>query len=318
MHGDPAVSIVMTAYNVGSYVGAAVESALNQTFPDFELIVVDDGSTDQTLEIVRKYNDPRLKLVSRPHDGLVHTLRHGVALARAPYLAFHDADDLWSPRKLERHVQFLDQHAGVDVTFSWSRIIDERGMDTGLTARLWTGPISFAELLADNVIGNGSALVFRRQALEAAGGIDPELPVCHDLDAWLRIALLRPGNICAIPEFLTYYRRRAGQLTANVARMESSFELLMTKMRKLAPDEVAKVEKTARVNMRRFFAFGWYQASDYRRSLSYMMQSLRRWPGAFVRDTRNWKMTAAAAAGLLLPAVLHGRLARTALKAKRA
>jgi hypothetical protein len=308
----------MAAYNIAPYIGAAVESALAQTFTDFELIIVDDGSRDATAEIVQRYSDPRIRFTQRPHAGLPLTLVEGIGLARGTYLSFHDGDDLWSPTKLERHVRFLEQHPAVDLTFSWSRIIDEEGRDTRLTTRLWRGPISFSELLTDNVIGNASALVFRRAALEAAGGIDTALPLCHDFDAWLRIGLLRPGNLHAIPEFLTFYRRRKGQLTSDVGALEASFEMLLAKIRLLAPAALAGVEKKTRSNMQRFFAYGWYQAEDYGRALRYLVQSFQRAPGIFVGDPRNWKMSAAAVAGLLLPSRWHGYLTRAALRATRA
>src|SRR6266403_1079017 len=112
----PALSVVTASYNVADYVGQAIHSALAQTFRDFELIVIDDGSTDGTLDVVKGIIDPRIRLEPRPHQA-------------------------------------------ADLTFSWSRIIDEFGRDTGLTSRLWKGPISCAQLLADNVIGNGSSPV---------------------------------------------------------------------------------------------------------------------------------------------------------------
>ena len=92
------------------------------------------------------------------------------------------------------------------------------------------------------MIGNGSSPVFRREALLAAGGIDPTFPGCYDLDAWLRMSLIRPGNLVAIPEFLTFYRRRPGQLTADVPMMERSFNRLIAKMRAIAPEHAARAE----------------------------------------------------------------------------
>jgi len=295
----------MTAYNVAGYIGKAVRSALDQTFRDFELVVVDDGSTDDTLEAVRRISDSRLRVVAREHLGVSAQLRAGIEMTRAPYVALLDADDLWGPRKLERHVEFLNTHPDVDFTFSWSRIIDEEDRDIGLTTHLWNGPISFSELLVDNVIGNGSSPVLRRKALAAAGGIDPALKTCHDVDAWLRIALLRPRNLCAIPAFLTFYRRRPGQLTTNVPLMKRSFGQMIEKVRKLAPDEVARVEEQARSNMGRFFAYCWFQSGQWQESLEELGRSFRRSPGTFLADPRNWKMTAAATAGLLLPHRLH-------------
>ncbi len=319
MGDTPAVSVVMPAYNLESYIGPAVESVLAQTFSDFELIVVDDGSTDGTLQCLNRFQgDPRIRIVSEPHRGMPFPVCRGIELAQAPYVAFLDGDDLWAPRKLERHIEFFASHPGADLTFSWSRIVDEQTRDTGLTSRLWTGSVSFAQLLADNVIGNGSALVVRREALWAAGGIDNSFPCCHDVDFWLRVALLRPGNLHAIPEFLTLYRRRPGQLTRNVELMEKNFERVLERARALAPEQVARVEMKARCNMQRFFAFGCYQNGDYSSSLRFLQRSLSAAPVGFLTDARNWKMTAAALAGLALPRRWHNFLVRTTTGPRRA
>jgi glycosyltransferase involved in cell wall biosynthesis len=318
MGAFPALSVVTASYNVAGYIGQAIHSALAQTFLDFELIVIDDGSTDGTLDVVKGILDPRIRLEPRSHQGAPATLAEGIALARAPYLAFLDGDDFWHPNKLEQHVRFLDSHPTADLTFSWSRIVDEFGRDTGLTSRLWNGPISCAQLLADNVIGNGSSPVFRREALLAAGGIDTTLPGCYDLDAWLRMSLIRPGNLVAIPQFLTFYRRRPGQLTADVPMMERSFNRLIEKTRAIAPEHAARAEKKARSNMQRFFAYVRYQGDDYPGALQTIGRSFRQAPGTFLSDSRNWKMTAATLAGLVLPHRVHGYLTRAALRMKRA
>ena len=318
--GDrPAISVVMPVYNVASYVAAAIESVLAQTFPDFELIIVDDGSTDETLQCVSRFqHDPRIRVIAEPHRGAPYPLCRGIDLARAPYIAFLDGDDLWESHKLERHLAFFESHPGVDLTFSWSRIIDEQGRDTGITSRLSKGAVSFAQLLTDNVIGNGSSLVVRRDALIAAGGVDPSLPVCYDFDAWLRVALIRPDNLQAIPEFLTFYRRRPGQLTLNVVLMETNFERVVERSRALAPTQVARVEKKARCNMQRFFAYGSYQNGDYPAALRFLRRSLSAAPIGFLADVRNWKMTAAALAGLALPRSWHNFLVQTVLRSGRA
>jgi glycosyltransferase involved in cell wall biosynthesis len=306
---SPSVSVVMTAYNVAPYIGAAVESALAQTFRDFELIVMDDGSTDATPRIAEHFNDPRIRVVRAAHQGAATGLRDGIWRSHGKYLAVLDADDLWDPNKLARHVEFLDSHAGADLTFSWSKIIDEEGRDTGLASPPWEGPISLPELLAENVVGGASALVFRREALADAGGIDPALEACFDLDACLRIGALRQGNLWAIPELLTWRRRRAGQLTADVEKLNRSFEQLLQKVKWFAPRAAALVEPVARANMQRRRAYAWYQAADYWKSLGIMARSLRRDPRIFSADRRNWKMAGTALSGALLPSALHRRIA---------
>ena len=297
----------MAAYNVADYIGAALKSALAQTFRDFELFVMEDGSTDETADVAARFSDPRISIIRGAHLGAAAELRDGIARSRGKYLAFLDADDLWDQKKLARHVDFLESHGAADLTFSWSRIIDESGVETGLTSPPWLGPVSFSELLADNVIGNASALVFRREALADAGGIDPTLEAYFDLDACLRIGALRQGNLWAIPEFLTLHRRRAGQITEDIEKLDRSFEQLLQKAKWFAPRAAAMVEPVARANMQRRCAYGWYEAGDYWKSLATMTRSLRRDPRTFSADRRNWNMTAASLKRALLPRALHRR-----------
>lgn len=297
----PRVSVVMAAYNVAPFVAEAVRSGLDQTFADLELIVVDDGSTDGTADIVAAMDDPRLRLIRLPHGSATITLNAGLDAARGEFLALLDGDDRWHPRKLERHVSFLDQHPEVDLSFSWSRIIDESGADTGNRARQWTGPISFSQLLTDNVIANGSAVVFRATAYQAAGPFDPTFGGCYDLDVWLRIARLRPGNLCALPEELTDYRRRSGQLTKDTRMMESSWLRLIEKMRPLEPELVARAAPGCCVNLYRFLSYTNYEQGAMRESIRCLWLSFSYQPWGFVRDYRNWCLLAIQATNLILP-----------------
>jgi len=300
----------MIAHNVASYIGAAIRSVLAQTFRDFELIVMDDGSTDDTAAVAGRFSDARVKLVRATHQGPATELRDGVWRSHGKYVALLDGDDLWDIRKLAQHVEFLESHASADLTFSWSKIIDQEGHETGLTSPPWVGPISFSELLADDVLLTASALVFRREALIDAGGIDTSLEACFDLDACLRIGALRQGNLWAIPEFLTLHRRYAGQITSDMDKLDRSFEQLLQKARWFAPRAAAMVEPVARSNMQRRCAYRWYQAGDYWKAVAIMTRSLRRDPRTFWADRRNWKMSAAAASGALLPPALHRRITR--------
>jgi len=211
----PIASIIIPAYNVAPYVSEAVTSALQQTEERIEVVVVDDGSVDGTAEQLRSIDDERLRVVRQAHSGSSAARNTGLAQTTAPYVGFLDADDKWAADKLERHLAVLADNHDLDLTFSNSAIMDSQG-------RVWPmmnlhpgGVVSFMELLEENLVRDGSAVVLRRQAVALAGLFDTSLPACIDIDMWLRIARLRPGNVQCLPEVLTCYRRRPGQISGD-------------------------------------------------------------------------------------------------------
>jgi glycosyltransferase involved in cell wall biosynthesis len=309
----PELSVVITAFNVAAYIRDALQSALSQTLRHIEVIVVDDGSTDDTLAVIRSIHDPRIRLVARSHAGVIAAFNAGIALAQGEFIAFLDGDDVWHPDKLARHVRFLKDHPEIDLTFSWSRMIDEKGTETGLASRPWRGGLSFSQLLTDNVISNGSSVVLRREPFLRIAPYDCPLEACHDLDAWLRVALLRPGNIACVPAWLTYYRRRTGQITKDIGRMERGWQQVLETMMRLAPRETARVAAAARSNMARFYAYLAYENGNYFKAWAYLYRGFREAPLRFFLDLRNGKMMAATLSATVLPAPWHKRLLRVAL-----
>jgi glycosyltransferase involved in cell wall biosynthesis len=291
----------MAAYNVAPFIAEAVHSALNQTLSDLELIVADDGSTDGTSDIVARIADPRLRLIRLPHGSGTIALNACVKAARGEFLSLLDGDDSWHPTKLEKHVAFLDANPSADLTFSWSRIIDEGGVDTGHRSKAWIGPISFPELLVDNVIGNGSAVVMRSAALHAAGAFDTSLQGGYDLDCWLRIARLRPNNIWAIPEELTDYRRRSGQLTKDTRMMESNWLALIDKMMALEPELAIPVATASKVNLYRFLSYANYEQENLPEAFRCARHSIRSSQWLFFSDPRNLGLLGILATALVLP-----------------
>lgn len=300
----------MAVFNVAPYIRAAVDSVLSQTFPAWELIVVDDASTDATLSILQEYRDHRIRIVPAPHGGQIAAATTGVALASGEYLAFLDGDDIWTPDKLQRHIDYLDRNPEVDLTFSLSAIIDESGNPTLRRSPFCGGVVRFETLLRQNLAGNGSALVFRRQAFLRAGGYDPSLAFYYDRDVWLRMCLLRPGNVHAIPEYLTLYRRRRGQISRQIVPMEKAADQLIQKFRALAPEAVGAAEKEMRSNMNRFWAFIRWEEEDFRGAAAYMKRAFLYAPLFFLRDRRNLALSLAITAGRFLPLTWYRRLAQ--------
>jgi hypothetical protein len=203
----PRVSVVAAIYNGAADVEAACRSVLAQTFADFELVIVDDGSTDETPEIVQRLGsaDPRIKYFRNAAQmGQTRSLNRGLQLARGELIARIDADDLFRPAKLERQVEFIDAHPEIDVVGTWAMMVNETGAPIGVfQAPLPRAAIDFA-LLHSSPICHVSVLM-RRSAALSVGGYQPEFRYAADFKLWsdLRRAGSRFANL---DEVLVDYR----------------------------------------------------------------------------------------------------------------
>jgi glycosyltransferase involved in cell wall biosynthesis len=301
----PLATVAIPTYNGGRFINAAIESVRRQTLGDFEIVVVDDGSTDNTVARVRSFREERLRVIEQPHRGATAALNVAVGAARGEFIGLLDQDDLWAPAKLERHVGFFRNNPGAQLTFSWSGLIDEHDRRIDLHPAHWRGPISFRELLQDYVVGNSSSIVLRRSAMLAAGGFDPRFPRYQDMDLVLRIAQGSRNAVCAVPEELTLYRRHSGQMSRDWRAMRAEWEALLKKCRGLVPAETAAAEGRARGNMNRYFAYLAYEEAEFGAALGLVRAALRSDPGAFICDCRNWRALAACLSGVVLPFSIH-------------
>ncbi len=198
----PRVSVIIPTCNRAHFLQEAVESVLNQTFQDFELIVVDDGSTDCTPYVLRKWKD-RIRWVRQENAGVSRARNVGIRAARSRYLSFLDSDDLWLKKKLEAQVAFLDANPHYPVCYTdevWIR--KGKRVNPKRIHRKYSGWI-FERCLPLCIISPSSAMI-RREVLNETGGFDEALPVCEDYDLWLRIASRFP--IFFLPEKLIIKR----------------------------------------------------------------------------------------------------------------
>ena len=205
---EPDVSIVLPVYNAASYLATALDSVLAQTFRDFEIVAVDDGSTDRSGAILKDYSrrDARVRLISRPNTGIVGALNDGVAAARGKIIARMDADDFSLPMRIEKQLAFLDRRpecvaVGTDVLYT-----DPEGSPL-LPHRPAEHHDSIVMQLLD---GNGGALIhpsimFRRDVFEAAGGYREHYQWIEDLDLYLRFS--ERGELANLPEVHLHYRQ---------------------------------------------------------------------------------------------------------------
>jgi glycosyltransferase involved in cell wall biosynthesis len=187
----PLVTVVTPAYNIAKYIGETVDSVLRQTFHDFEYLVVDDGSTDNSVDVVRAHvgDDPRFRLVRGEHRGPSAARNAGIREAEGQYVAFLDGDDRWHPEFLERQLQLIQSlPPDVGAVFCRSRLVLENGT---LVFLQWqrAGRYDFDDfLVSSNPARNGSSLLIRKSCFTDVGGFDEELHRLEDLDMWLRIA----------------------------------------------------------------------------------------------------------------------------------
>ncbi len=198
----PKVTVIIPTYNREEFLREAIESVLAQTYEDFELIVVDDGSTDGTGEALKRY-EKRLFYLSQANQGASAARNSGLARAQGEFIAFLDSDDLWLPEKLAVQIAFMDQHPGAQICYT-DEIWIRRGVRVNPKKRhaKYSGEI-YPHCLPLCIISPSSALM-RRGLFEQVGDFDPGLPVCEDYDFWLRVAARFPVSF--IPQRLIVKR----------------------------------------------------------------------------------------------------------------
>lgn len=222
----PKVSVIIPAYNSMPCLVETIDCVLQQTFTDFEVIVIDDGSSDNTATWVKQVSDRRVKLISQANQGASGARNTGIAHASGEYLAFLDADDLWQPTKLEKQVRCLEQNPAVGLVYTWVAIVDRQGKLTGrVFASEAQGNVWYA-IAERNIIWCGSSPMVRRQCLDV-GLFDCDLPTLEDWEMWIRIAAKYPFAVLKEP--LTYYRQLSNSLSKNWQLMEQSFYLVIEK-----------------------------------------------------------------------------------------
>jgi len=198
------VTVLMSVYNGERFLCPAVESILNQSFGDFHFLIIDDGSTDSTQEILKSYADPRIEVIRNPSNlGLTISLNRGLNRARGEYVARMDGDDLSMPRRLACQVEFLDENPEVVIAGSYYIKIDTIGRKVSEIMIPQGGDRIVAQLLFENPFCHGS-LMFRTDAVLGMGGYDESIPYGQDYNLLVRAA--RIGELGVVPRFLYQLR----------------------------------------------------------------------------------------------------------------
>ena len=208
----PLVSVVLPVYNCETYVGGAIESVLEQTFSSFELIVINDGSTDQSAHIIDSFNDKRMRVLHQANQGLAAALNRGISLAKGKYIARQDQDDLSLINRIALQVAYMEGHPDCVLLGSWAQIME---VDR-LVERFHRHPVDELTLRYQLLFNNPfvhSSVLLRRSALLQVGGYstDPDRQPPEDYELWSRLS--RIGSVANLGEVLLTYREIPGSMS---------------------------------------------------------------------------------------------------------
>lgn len=234
----PLVSVIIPAHNAGDFIIETLLSVINQTYQNLEIIVIDDGSQDQTPQIVKNFmkKDSRIMLLQQFNQGVAAARNLGIKNAKGEYIAPLDADDIWYPQKIEKQVKcFLEADNCVGLVYTWSLEIDKEGFLTGgqdVVTEIEKN--IFLPLIFINLINTASTPLIRRSCLEVVGNYSDDLKQqnaqgCEDWELYLRIALHYQFRL--VPDVLVGYRRVVGSMSRNHDAMAKSMLLTLNKIK---------------------------------------------------------------------------------------
>ena len=321
------ISIILPLYKSEKYIRETLDSVLAQTYPHWELVVIDDGSPDRSGDLCRAVGDERIRVYTRQNTGSCRSRNFGIGQSRGELIAFIDHDDLWSPTKLERHVDHLEKNPDVGVSYGPSALIDAEGRPMGLFQVPKLTGVDAREVLCRNPIGNGSVplirkLVFEETKFEVERDGRPEVMYFddesvgwEDVELWIRMALQTAWRFEGIPDCLTLYRIVEDGIAGNPGKKQAGFERGLERARRYAPAFIAEHEAAARAYHLRYLARRLIKAGDGKGARAYAHRALRSFPGIVREEPGRTLVTLAAAYALeALPPVAYQAAQNAAIK----
>ena len=239
----PSISVIIAAYNAQDTIVETVESVLNQTFTDLEILVIDDGSKDSTGDRLCSLDDPRLKLISYENGGVALARNRGIANARGEYISFLDHDDLWTPDKLEDQLAALQKNPDAGVAYSWTigMFSDENPVRYKKLDKVFFEGDIYDKILISNFVGSGSNILVRKEAVESVGGFDATPVSNEDWDFYIRLAA--KWHFVLVPKYQILYRQLNSSMSSNILRLEEGGLVLVKKAYRDAPKELQHLKK---------------------------------------------------------------------------
>ena len=266
------VSAIIPTYNHERFIGEAVDSVLAQTLLPLEVIVIDDGSTDDTAEVLARYGD-RIRVIRQDNAGVAAARNAGIAAARGEYLAFLDSDDSWYPHKLELQMARFASQQDLGLVHCGAKIVDAEGRTLSTTTAGAEGRVAEAMLRMDRevIFPQGSSIVVPKRVAVEIGGYDERLPPSEDWDFCYRIAARY--EIGYVREVLVRYRLHGGGIHHNIPRMERAMMIALEKA--FADPAVQPLRNASYGRLHRILAGCYFETRDLGRFARHAAASLR-------------------------------------------
>ncbi|AVH66832.1 MULTISPECIES: glycosyltransferase [unclassified Nostoc] len=216
----PKISVIIPTYNSEKTISYTIQSVLHQTFTNLELIVINDGSQDSTLEVITQISDSRIQVFSYPNAGGNVSRNRGLHRAVGEFVSFLDADDLWTRDKLQSQLKALQENVTAKVAYSWTDYIDKNGEFILSGKRVNVNGNVYENLLLNNFLENGSNPLICRKSLITLGGFDESLSAAQDWDMWLRLG--SKFDFICVPSVQILYRISGNSVSSNLLRQEKA------------------------------------------------------------------------------------------------
>jgi glycosyltransferase involved in cell wall biosynthesis len=287
----PIISVIIPAYNAERTILETITSVQQQTFSDFEIIIINDGSSDRTLELLHNITDERLKIFSYENGGLPVARNRGISHATGEFLAFLDADDLWTPDKLELQLAALQQHSEAGVAYSWTSFMDDKGESLSPGEPIFIEGNVYADLLVNNFLASGSNPLIRKQAIKSTGGFDSAFPHCADWEYWLRLAA--SWYFVVVPKHQIIYRQSSGGMSSKIDGIEKQLFIMIEKVYQTVPQRLQYLKNHSlawvyRYCAEKFLQYGTSNINDVNRAGMELWNAIRLNPKILLeRYTQN-------------------------------
>jgi glycosyltransferase involved in cell wall biosynthesis len=274
----PKVSVIIPAYNAMKYLPETLESVLKQTFTDFEVVIVDDGSSDNICEWANQIIDDRVRLISQQNQELAAARNTGILNSTGEYIAFIDADDIWEASKLEKQVNYLDSDPLVGLVDTWTALIDENGnfLNKIINNSIEGDVRRIATEVCNAFIASGSSPMIRRTCFDKVGLFDVDIKFAEDVDMWIRIGIHYHFGV--VKEPLIRYRQHPNNKSRNCQSMLEGIRKVIEKTYSSMPTELLHLRGKSYGTWYLYFAWTALKNHNYAQAIEFRNQAIAHYP----------------------------------------